>query len=53
MASIHTVKSKGKKTPVRVVRWVAPDGRRKTLRLGPVGHDVAMEFKRKIERLLS
>ncbi len=41
------------KRPPRAVQFVAPDGVRKTIRVGPVGYETALDFKRKVEKLLA
>jgi len=51
MATIYTIDKK--KRPKRALQFRTENGMRKTIRLGAIGYDVAQEFKRKVERLLS
>lgn len=51
MASL--IKTSRGKMPGRAVQFTDPEGRRRTIRLGPIGLEPAREFKRKVESLLS
>ncbi len=51
MASISKL-GKGKQ-PLRAIDFIGLSGRRQRLRLGKVTHDMALEYKRRVEKLLA